>query len=465
MDLSSSSHEGIVALSKQLNAIPRNNMSEAIGKLAQSPKISMANLLVIFKFMSIFGKSDEFFLNFKEHISSEKQKLNLATHHKQGKNALLLDIGYSANKGHHEDYNHSIASELKKRKYEVNLGISFMNRISQNLHDITDNYYGFLSRAYHSEFRQFSISQIQSMNDAYFLDLEINLGTYAPDLLICHSANELQIAGLGKWLNSKSKSKDIKVYIGLMDMGTSQNEKRNTDIYEFVEHSFKTIENISHCTIHLGTQNEFFQTEFEKRFGRKLYYFPLVEDLTQVAPKKNIVEFEKDLPVIGYFGATNKKKGIIELLEAIKKYELDKKINWIIQVDLEELKKISSQAFETLKAISSSKNVRVVNGFLERSTYLGLFAKAEYIIIPYDLDYVNKGSGIIAEAVFLNKKLLVVEPLSAVLLKKNNDIISFEFKNLEKIISKNRINPDTTDNDKGSSSLLGFLETNLVISE
>ena len=60
MDLSSGSHEGIVALSKQLNAIPRNKMSEAIGKLAKLPEISMANLLVIFKFMSIFGKSDEF---------------------------------------------------------------------------------------------------------------------------------------------------------------------------------------------------------------------------------------------------------------------------------------------------------------------------------------------------------------------------------------------------------------------
>ena len=172
--------------------------------------------------------------------------------------------------------------------------------------------------------------------------------------------NELQIAGLGKWLNDKSKSKDIKVYIGLMDMGTSQDEKRNTDIYEFVENSFKTIKNIpSYCA--LGTQNEFFQTEFEKRFGRKkLFYFPLVEDLTQGNPtQKNIVEFEKDLPVIGYFGATNKKKGIIELLEAIKKYGLDKKINWIIQVDLEELKKISSQVFETLKAISSLKNVEL----------------------------------------------------------------------------------------------------------
>ena len=114
--------------------------------------------------------------------------------------------------------------------------------------------------------------QIQSMNDAYFLDLEFNLGTYVPDLLICHSVNELQIAGLGKWLNDKSKSKDIKVYIGLMDMGTSQDEKRNTDIYEFVENSFKTIKNIPSCTVHLGTQNEFFQTEFEKkRFGRKNY--------------------------------------------------------------------------------------------------------------------------------------------------------------------------------------------------
>ncbi len=78
MDLSSSSHEGIVAFSRQLNEIPRNNISGAIEKLAQSPKISIANLLVIFKFMSIFGKSNEFFLNFKEHISSEKQKLNLA---------------------------------------------------------------------------------------------------------------------------------------------------------------------------------------------------------------------------------------------------------------------------------------------------------------------------------------------------------------------------------------------------
>ena len=69
---------------------------------------------------------------------------------------------------------------------------------------------------------------------------------------------------------------------------------------------------------------------------------------------------------------------------------------------------------------------------MDRATYLGLFAKAEYIIIPYDLNYVNKGSGIIAEAVFLAQKLLVVEPLSSVLLKKDYDIISFKFRNLEK---------------------------------
>ena len=57
--------------------------------------------------------------------------------------------------------------------------------------------------------------------------------------------NELQIAGLGKWLDTKSKSKDIKVYIGLMDLGISQDDKRKTDIYEFVENSFKTIINVS----------------------------------------------------------------------------------------------------------------------------------------------------------------------------------------------------------------------------
>ncbi len=45
------------------------------------------------------------------------------------------------------------------------------------------------------------------MNDAYFFDLEFNLGTYVPDLLICHSVNELQIGGLSKCsiLNQKLK--------------------------------------------------------------------------------------------------------------------------------------------------------------------------------------------------------------------------------------------------------------------
>ncbi len=83
----------------------------------------------------------------------------------------------------------------------------------------------------------------------------------------------------------------------------------------------------------------FFKQNLKKDLEEKITLFSSGRRFNPSCTQKNIVEFEKDLPVIGYFGATNKKKGIIELLEAVKKYELDRKINWIIQVDLEELKK------------------------------------------------------------------------------------------------------------------------------
>jgi glycosyltransferase involved in cell wall biosynthesis len=157
----------------------------------------------------------------------------------------------------------------------------------------------------------------------------------------------------------------------------------------------------NHTGMNLAAQSTAVAEELEQRLGVSVASLPMVVDWASFPPPPK----PRDIPGVGYIGALVARRGAAHLLDAIDRVRTN--VRWEFDISMRPGESESADQ-RTLTHLRERANVRVNVGPFTPSEYKRLLVGIDILALPYDPKvYRNKTSGIFAEAVGLEKIVVV----------------------------------------------------------
>ncbi|WP_427042664.1 glycosyltransferase (plasmid) [Fusobacterium sp. SB021] len=143
----------------------------------------------------------------------------------------------------------------------------------------------------------------------------------------------------------------------------------------------------------------------------------IIHPQKEIKQKDNIEKNKKQILIFSPSVSSLSKKILSEILQ-------NKKLHLILQ------NKNIKLILRDKKMKSSLENIIILDGFLSKEDYLNILKKADVIFLPYKEDFNNRISGVLLEAIYLNKSLII---------PKYNDLKNFLEFNKKGIVGFNNI--------------------------
>lgn len=413
-----------------LNGLSSANRDAGVRELASVSYLKRNDFLNIYKYVSIFGLSELFFDVFARHPLIVQIKSNIKPLKKGS--VLILDPGQNNNGGHHENYNLFYAEKAKSENNKCQIWGNCLSEASAQLTELAELNSSLLTKVYGDRKDNFSISIRKNINKAFSDELDFFFGDISPSEIIFHTACDYTLAGFLSWLSTLDNWKNIKVSICLMKIRRSQNQQLDGDVRLFIREQLTLIQNekVKNITVHSQSRTniEFLGKEFTDLI--ELQRLPYLQNVN--ISKSEVKLDDKKNFTIGFLGQTREEKGILELIDFLNENTIPEYIRFIIQINKDDLRGISPIHLDKIRKIIEIKsNVTIINGYQDLSRYYSIYHNLDAVILPYKENYLGRGSGILDEAIHLEKVVFCHENVQAIIPKDVSKKINFfEFGNL-----------------------------------
>lgn len=253
--------------------------------------------------------------------------------------------------------------------------------------------------------------QIQS--NLYFKkELEKNVSNVAK-VYIAPSVRHNIVLGLASWIKTELDQEGRCIAIGIIDNQLGTNSKIDREVRELYRQAFALLRQIrkSNLLIYCETAAQIEILNESGAKGLDLRLFPYFGgSLALRFVNKINSEHRKDAKIrIGFVGTTRIERGAHLVPDLVQKVNinLSERISWLLQLDLDKLKKIKGVSTKSLATLTDVENINLFDGALASRDYYSLLNKTDIVILPYLDRYEATGSGVFIEALSLGKVLVV----------------------------------------------------------
>lgn len=407
-----------------LNGLSSANRDAGVRELASVSDLKRADLLNIYKYVSIFGMSELFFDVFATHpllveIKSNIKPLEIGS-------VLILDPGQNNNGGHHENYNLFYAEKAKSENKKCQIWGNCLSEASAKLTELAEINSSLLTKVYGDRKDDFSISIRKNINQAFRDELEFFFGDVFPSEIIFHTACDYTLAGFLAWLLTLDDWRNIKVSSCLMKIRRSQNQKLDDDVRLFIQEQLTLIQNEKAKNI-ISYSQSLSNIEFLGKEFSDLIELQTLPYLSNVNISKSVAKPDvKKSFTIGFLGQTREEKGILELIDFLHDDAIPEYIRFILQLDKDALYRISPIHLDKVKDLTKIKsNIKIIDGYLDLAEYHKIFSNLNAVILPYTESYLGRGSGILDEALYFGKKIYCHKNIKKVVSKEYIENVTF----------------------------------------
>lgn len=324
---------------------------------------------------------------------------------KQPSRFVILDPGHTDAGGHHAIYNHFFADAIEASTGQAPDIVVGRHATGQSL----EGRRVMKSMLYAPYFNSDDLLDPRAFDGmSRFLKAELDslFAKRVPDILVLHTLTGRMLPGVMSWLKGLGKARPRLLILGILDANLNILDSLDEKRPEVLREAFETLSELS------GNGAIIF-AETSAKIDWLLCKVPeiVVNKFPFLAAERmmNLPERDIEKPTFGILGGTRPERGIETVLRVIE--ATDDEIRWLVQVDGEMLSRWDKDASDRLERIRTQDRCEItfLAGFLPETGYEDAFAQLDVVVLPYSGRYAMSGSGVLWEAIYGRKALIVSE--------------------------------------------------------
>lgn len=322
--------------------------------------------------------------------------------------AVILDPGHVDHSSHHPAYNMFFSDfilEHEGHRPQILIGREALgSSLTEHWVTPTMQFEPYVYNEY-----ALGASEITGLNHSFCQELNTLFKDYVPQTLIMHSMRVVMLSGMVEWLAQLGPRAPKKLVIGLIEADHLANEALSQAFTQALSGPLKRL-----AELHVEHLILFAETAFAVDWlrshttGITVHKFPYLAAgrVAGAALSPDIAKLQE--PVFGILGATRAERGFNTIFKAILQAGSAAR-SWLIQVDPDTLTRFGDDSAASLAEIESGgfERVELLKGFLSDEAYFEAFARQNCLVLPYSGRYAVSGSGVLYEAVYSRKYVII----------------------------------------------------------
>ncbi|MEM8854845.1 MAG: hypothetical protein AAGD34_14175 [Pseudomonadota bacterium] len=326
------------------------------------------------------------------------------------KRPAVIDPGYTDTAGHHTNYC-DFASTMLQSVWRTPPVVAVGARANtQPLagHDT--------SAAFHFEpytYNEFELdtADINRLNAMFCAECTRLWGTTYPPAVFIHSMRFNMLAGFLEWLSRTTPDGGCVAIVGLIEA----DHLRKPDLARL---DFEPLARWSAALKERGDIRLVIYAETDQAVewlsgsipGVTIDKFPYLAASRARENRGAIFGDPHRRLTVGTLGATRKERGFATLLGAMADAGPTSPVDWRVQINPDHLALCGDKAVQRYQALSRGReDVTFLQGFLDGDAYYDALSQLDALVLPYADRYVVSGSGVLYEAIYALRYLIVSE--------------------------------------------------------
>ncbi|MCA0873459.1 hypothetical protein LCL97_21725 [Seohaeicola saemankumensis] len=339
---------------------------------------------------------------------------NRGAHRPDPSPIVLLDPGHTDSSGHHANYNIFFSDFVLEHdgvRPEILIGQKTPGTALEG-HDV---FPAVVFEPYVYNDYSLGAAEIAGLNASFRQELTTLFQDHVPDTLIMHSMRAIMLRGFVQWLEDLGDRRPRRLAIGLIEA----DHLADAELSEVYSHALSDpLSNLGQ--MHVETLILFAETTFAVDWlqqhapGITVHKFPYLAAGRAAQAATGFDTLRAATPVFGILGATRKERGFNPIFQAILQ-EGAAAPHWHFQVDDRAVGRFGDDTADLLGQIETRieagelDQVDILKGFLSDEEYYGAFGRLNCLVLPYSGRYAVSGSGVLYEAVYSRKYLIISE--------------------------------------------------------
>ncbi|XWN29651.1 MAG: glycosyltransferase [Devosia sp.] len=322
----------------------------------------------------------------------------------------VIDPGYTDNAGHHTNYC-DFAAGMLESVWRVPPVLAVGARANtQHLagHDV--------ARAFHFEpytYNEFELANadINRLNAMFCAECTRLYGTAYPPAIFIHSMRFNMLAGFLEWLSRTTPAGGCVAIVGLIEADHLQKP-------DLVRLDFEPLARWSAALKERGDIRLVIYAETDQAVewlsdsipDVTIDKYPYLAASRAREHRGAILGDPNRRLTVGTLGATRKERGFATLLEAMATAGPQSPVDWRVQINPDHLAMCGERAVKRYEELTREReDVTFLHGFLDGDQYYSALSQLDAFVLPYADRYVVSGSGVLYEAVYALRYLIVSE--------------------------------------------------------
>ena len=318
---------------------------------------------------------------------------------------VILDPGHTDGAGHHAIYNHFFADvigastgeppDIVIGRHATGLSLEGREVIKSMLYAPYTNSDDLLDPRAFDGMSRFLKAELDNL-----------FAEGIPDVLVLHTLTGRMLPSVMSWLKGLGRARPRLLILGILDANLSILDSLEDKRPEVLKEAFETLSELSGTgSIIFAETSAKIDWLLSKAPALSVRKFPyLAAERMMHLPKR-----DTEQPTFGILGGTRQERGIETILQVIE--TATDEVRWLVQVDGKMLSLWDQDASERLGRIRAQERTEItfLDGFLLGTGFEDAFAQLDVLVLPYSGRYAMSGSGVLWEAIYGRKALLISE--------------------------------------------------------
>jgi glycosyltransferase involved in cell wall biosynthesis len=320
----------------------------------------------------------------------------------------IVDPGHSDGPGHHATYNIFFSEFIEAA--EGSLPTVAINRdcVDETLKGYRpDRQTIFQPYAYNN--MALGTAEITGLNASFRAEMAYIFKDNLPQTLIVHSMRSIMLGGFVDWLESLGNRRPPTVIIGIIEADHLTNKTSSNHFSKALKTSLKKISKLKIDNLILFAETaqavDWLQKRIPKTPVHKLAYLAAGRAVVARTPNS---DDRTQAPIFGITGGTRVERGFEHIFKAIltSKSQTEK---WCVQVDQEVFATFGRDPLYSIDHVKAraADRVTLLKGSLTDVENYEALGALDCLVLPYSGRYAVSGSGVLYEAIYSRKYIIV----------------------------------------------------------
>ncbi|NAZ38124.1 glycosyltransferase family 4 protein [Rubellimicrobium sp. CFH 75288] len=325
-----------------------------------------------------------------------------------GEGTVILDPGHGDRAGHHATYNRFFSDFVRDRTGRLPEIVIDRAEKGATLRNLKVCPATIFSPYVYSDI-SLRERELDGLARSFARQIEVIFERQAPETLIIHSARTFMLLGVVRWLAAGQGPKPRRLVIGLIDVDHLLEPAAASLHGRLLSEGMAGAATPWAARTLLFTETTAAAQWLQQTSpGWTVYKFPYLAAARMRAIAADLDRVAGQEPHFGILGATRPERGFRTLLAAIEECQPDGP-GWIVQIDPAELQKFGDDSSDRLARLQARATDRLdwLTGLLTDEEYADALARMDCLVLPYSGRYAVSGSGVLWEAIYARKYLIV----------------------------------------------------------